>query len=232
MSEFTARNFNQDQYNQYDEYGKQLMVNFLTKKRHEILNSTEDYNHDLITKMNNHVYYFEIEIKVGYPFTSQSDYKFQTVSFLGRKKRLHDIHPFYYVIISKETECFLCCNSNDIFKNEYLEQIKIDSNQRYGNDQLYRVPKSKCNFFNLNINMENQDNSGALFRNDKKVQGSNQPDYTGNITINGERKRLAAWIKESKAGNKFMSIQLSEFNNEQGNQAAPKQAQEDDDLPF
>ena len=80
--------------------------------------------------------------------------------------------------------------------------------------------------------MENQDNSGALFRNDKKVQGSNQPDYTGYLIIDGERKRLAAWIKESKAGNKFMSIQLSEYNNEQGNQAAPKQAQEDDDLPF
>ena len=80
--------------------------------------------------------------------------------------------------------------------------------------------------------MENQDNSGALFRNDKKVQGSNQPDYTGNITINGERKRLAAWIKESKAGNKFMSVQISDFNNEQGNQAPPKQAQADDDLPF
>ncbi len=80
--------------------------------------------------------------------------------------------------------------------------------------------------------MEQQNNSGALFRNDKKVQGSNQPDYTGNITIDGERKRLAAWIKESKAGNKFMSIQISEFNNEQGNQAAPKQAEADDDLPF
>jgi uncharacterized protein (DUF736 family) len=80
--------------------------------------------------------------------------------------------------------------------------------------------------------MENKDNSGALFRNENKVQGSNQPDYTGNITINGERKRLAAWIKESKAGNKFMSVQISDFNNEQGNQAPPKQAPADDDLPF
>jgi len=81
--------------------------------------------------------------------------------------------------------------------------------------------------------MENKENSGALFRNDKKVAGSNQPDYTGNITINGERKRLAAWVKESQAGNKFMSIQISDFNNEQ---TAPKPAQhpaqEDDDLPF
>ena len=80
--------------------------------------------------------------------------------------------------------------------------------------------------------MENKNNSGVLFRNDKKIAGSNQPDYTGNITIDGERKRLAAWIKESQAGNKFMSIQISEFNNEQSNQAAPKQAQADDDLPF
>ena len=80
--------------------------------------------------------------------------------------------------------------------------------------------------------MEQQNNSGALFRNDKKVQGSNQPDYTGNIIIDGERKRLAAWIKESKSGNKFMSIQLSDFNNEQNSQAAPQQAQADDDLPF
>lgn len=81
--------------------------------------------------------------------------------------------------------------------------------------------------------MENKDNSGALFRNDKKVPGSNQPDYTGNITINGERKRLAAWVKESQAGNKFMSINVSDFTNEQ---AAPKPAQQpaqdDDDLPF
>ena len=81
--------------------------------------------------------------------------------------------------------------------------------------------------------MENKENSGALFRNDKKVAGSNQPDYTGNITINGERKRLAAWMKESQAGNKFMSIQISDFTNEQtAPKPAQQPAQEDDDLPF
>jgi uncharacterized protein (DUF736 family) len=80
--------------------------------------------------------------------------------------------------------------------------------------------------------MENKNNSGALFRNDKKIAGSNQPDYTGNITIDGERKRLAAWIKESQAGNKFMSIQISDFNEQQNTQAAPSQAEADDDLPF
>lgn len=81
--------------------------------------------------------------------------------------------------------------------------------------------------------MENKENSGVLFRNDKKVAGSNQPDYTGNITINGERKRLAAWVKESQAGNKFMSINVSDFTNEQtAPKPAQQPAQEYDDLPF
>lgn len=81
--------------------------------------------------------------------------------------------------------------------------------------------------------MENKNNTGVLFRNDKKVEGSNQPDYTGYTIIENERKRLAAWIRESKAGQKYMSIQISEFN-EQGNQTqqSQSQAQADDDLPF
>jgi uncharacterized protein (DUF736 family) len=81
--------------------------------------------------------------------------------------------------------------------------------------------------------MEQKENSGALFRNENKVEGSNQPDYTGNVIINGERKRLAAWIKESQAGKKFMSIKISDFN-DQGteNKAGKAESKADDDLPF
>ena len=57
-------------------------------------------------------------------------------------------------------------------------------------------------------------NSFALFKNDK---GDNEarPDYTGNVTLeNGKEMRMAAWIRESKSGLKFLSGRLSEVQGE------------------
>lgn len=58
---------------------------------------------------------------------------------------------------------------------------------------------------------EQRDNSGALFKNDKKEQ-ENHPDYQGNITVAGRKYRLAAWIKTGKSGSKFMSLAVKEFD--------------------
>ena len=53
------------------------------------------------------------------------------------------------------------------------------------------------------------ENSFALFKNEKSQD--NQPDYTGNITLEGGKEmRLAAWIRESKSGLKYLSGVMSE----------------------
>jgi len=52
-----------------------------------------------------------------------------------------------------------------------------------------------------------KDNSGVLFKNDKK-ESANQPDYKGNITVGGQESWLSAWIKEGKSG-KFMGLAVN-----------------------
>ena len=67
---------------------------------------------------------------------------------------------------------------------------------------------------------EQNPNSGSLFRNEKK-NAPNQPDYEGNALVGGKTYRIAAWIKTSKNGTKYMSLA---FNEPQVQQTAPSPA--------
>jgi hypothetical protein len=55
-------------------------------------------------------------------------------------------------------------------------------------------------------------NSGILFRNDRKRNGSNDPDYRGTCDIQcgcGQRftRKLAGWVKQGRNG-KFLTLSL------------------------
>ena len=82
--------------------------------------------------------------------------------------------------------------------------------------------------------MSDYENKGVLFKNDRKEKET-QPDYTGKITLGGKEKRLAAWLKDGQRG-KFMSLQVSDFQEQQAApQAQPQPLLNDDfsdDIPF
>ena len=55
--------------------------------------------------------------------------------------------------------------------------------------------------------MEKRDNTGVLFKNDRKEEAKH-PDYKGSVIVGGQEYWLSAWIKEGKSG-KFMGLALS-----------------------
>ena len=73
--------------------------------------------------------------------------------------------------------------------------------------------------------------TGNLFKNDKG-ENAMRPDYTGTCMIGGVEHRIAAWIKESSNGSKYMSMK---FDPKEGGVAPVKRdaaPQVDQDIPF
>lgn len=143
------REFVREEYDRYNQISITTFSDHLEKRGHTIIQSEEDYLHDIISEKDGVRYYFELEVKVDYPFRSRRSYPFSTVSFTSRKLRLHKIKPFIYIILCLETLSYLYCDSTTIYNEEYCESVKIHTKNRQGVDLLYRVPKSKCRFRRL-----------------------------------------------------------------------------------
>lgn len=76
---------------------------------------------------------------------------------------------------------------------------------------------------------ERNEGSGFLFK-EKDKKSPNHPDYTGKLVVDGDEVRIAGWIKESAAGNKYMSLQLD--THERRTRQEVSTVDPDDDIPF
>ena len=77
---------------------------------------------------------------------------------------------------------------------------------------------------------QKRDNSGVLFKNDKKEQ-EKHPDYKGSIMVDGTEYWLSAWIKEGKSG-KFMGLAVSPKDAQPPTSKPALKNLEDSDIPF
>lgn len=81
---------------------------------------------------------------------------------------------------------------------------------------------------------EQRDNSGSLFKNDRKEKETH-PDYKGTAMVNGVEMWMSAWLKTAGNGSKFMSFSFQSKDQKPTNQAAPAAKADPDfneDMPF
>ena len=88
-----------------------------------------------------------------------------------------------------------------------------------------------------------KDNSGNLFKNTFKEEGSKQPDYNGDVMVNGQVMKASMWVNKDKNGNTYFGIGFQSMDeaakySKANSDATPKpeyakpQATTGDDLPF
>lgn len=88
-------------------------------------------------------------------------------------------------------------------------------------------------------NYEQRDNSGSLFKNDRKKK-PNHPDYKGSAMVDGVEYWLSAWTKKTQKGTSFMSLALTPKDDGYGKAARPSRRPADsrtdidldDEIPF
>jgi hypothetical protein len=78
---------------------------------------------------------------------------------------------------------------------------------------------------------EHKPGTFSLFKNDK---GDNErrPDYTGEgVSLDGKPIKVSAWLQQGAKG-KFMSCKFQEKTRGEPSRQAPKQRDEDQEIPF
>ena len=85
---------------------------------------------------------------------------------------------------------------------------------------------------------EQRDNSGSLFKNDKK-DSDKHPDRKGSAMIGGVHYWISGWVKQDRNGNPWMSLSFqpkeakADHQNERpAARVMPKRADMDDEIPF
>jgi hypothetical protein len=145
-----AGKFRQDDYNKYNDISIKKVSEFLIKKGFSVPYKDEDYDIDIIAYKNNIKYRIEVEVRTKLNWTSEKDYPYSTVSFLGRKEKYSKSNVFWYFLVSNDINNFLFCRSDYIFNKKYQVSIQVNTSKRYGADIAYHIPKKLCNFRSFN----------------------------------------------------------------------------------
>ncbi len=86
--------------------------------------------------------------------------------------------------------------------------------------------------------MASKNNSGNLFKNTFKEEGSKQPDFKGDVVVEGKVMKASMWVNKDKNGNRYFGIsfqtldEVAKYTKEVTNSTPKPEFEKTDDIPF
>ena len=81
-----------------------------------------------------------------------------------------------------------------------------------------------------------RENSGSVFKNDRKREGKKDADYTGSINVDGVDYWINGWLKKSEGKPSWLSLSVSPKEQKQQSSRKPKvddfDSDNEDEIPF
>jgi len=138
--------FSSNLYSKYDDVAKRALISHLVKEGHELLDSTESYDADLITQKGNVTYYSEAEVKTAWNGDWPSHWA--EIRIPERKKRLlgkHHSNLKFYIFSGDLSKAW--CIDSSLLTEDKLKEAR--GRNITNGEQFYHVPYKQAKLIKL-----------------------------------------------------------------------------------
>ena len=139
--------FSRNLYGKYDGVAKKTLIEYLTKAGHELVDSTESYDADLVTKKEDKQYFSEAEVKTAWKGDWPTHW--QEIRIPERKKRLLEKHSnvnLKFYIFSNDLSKAWCIDSELLTEDKLKEAT---GRNIYQGEQFYHIPYTEAELINV-----------------------------------------------------------------------------------
>jgi|TARA_R110002074_G_scaffold384565_1_gene565290 hypothetical protein len=139
--------FSRNLYGKYDGVAKDKLIAHLVKGGHEVVDSTESYDADIVTQKDNTTYFSEAEVKTAWKGEWPTNWL--EIRIPERKKRLLDKHAgtdLKFYIFSGDMSKAWCIDSKQLTEDKLKEAT---GRNIYNGEQFYHVPYKEAQLINV-----------------------------------------------------------------------------------
>ena len=137
--------FSHNLYGKYDGVAKKALIKYLLSEGHDLVDSTESYDADVVTQKDGIKYYSEAEVKTAWKGDWPTDWK--EIRIPERKKKLLSKHNNlkFYIFSDTMQQCW--CIDSDLLTDNILREAK--GRNIFKGEQFYHVPYKQAKLINV-----------------------------------------------------------------------------------